>query len=175
MNRRAKSTPRAEKVLYPNVKIALATYLQQLDSHIEIMLEITADKFPENVKPLIPDNVLFLLDNKETRPDLFGEIGPDCTLFYGQSKFVLTVEVKDGSPTINDVFQAKKYGELYSAPVALLISTELPEERLQRLLNQRPDILAYSGAYRRLYLCRYSGSTRTIDWWFENREPRIKK
>jgi hypothetical protein len=170
----AEPTQRTERALYPGVKKALTAYLRQEDDQITMILEITADKFPEKMKPLIPDNVLFLLDSKETRPDLFGEIGPDCTAVYGQSKFLLTAEVKDGSPTINDVFQAKKYGELYSAQAALLISTEQPEERLRRMLIQRPSLLAYAGATWSLYLCRYSEQNETIDWWFEKKEPRLK-
>jgi hypothetical protein len=77
------------------------------------MLEVTADEFPERVKALLQSNVLFLLNSKEARPDLFGHIGPDCTEVYGRGDFLMTVEVKPGVPTIHDIFQAKKYGELY--------------------------------------------------------------
>ncbi len=123
------------------------------------MLDITADGFPQREQALLQNNVLFLLNNKEARPDLFGHIDPDCTQAYGRRDFVLTVEVKPGAPSIHDLFQAKKYGELYWAPVALLVSTELPEERLRRLLSERPDLFGYGGGYNQLYLCRYSESS----------------
>ena len=131
------------------------------------LLEITADEFPERMKALLQTNVLFLLNSKEAQPDVFGHIDPDCREVYGRNDFLLTAEVKPSAPTIHDIFQAKKYGELYSAPVALLVSTEFPEERLQRLLEERPDLLGYSAATHRLYLCRYSEPSERIDWGFK--------
>jgi hypothetical protein len=160
--------------MYEGAKRSLIAYLRQPDDQIVTMVEVTADKFPESMKTLVRDELLFLLDNKDLRPDLFGEIGPDCTQVYGTSKFILTAEVKPGPITITDVFQAKKYGEVYSAPVALLMSPTLPTQRILRLLELRPDLLAYGGAYQRLYLCRYSEHNESIDWWFEKREPRKK-
>jgi hypothetical protein len=139
------------------------------------MLEVTADEFPERVKALLQSNVLFLLNSKEARPDLFGHVGPDCTEVYGRRDFLMTVEVKLGAPTIHDIFQAKKYGELYWATIALLVSTELPEERLQRLLKDRLDLLGYSAGYASLYMCEYSESNGTIEWWLQGREPRLKQ
>lgn len=165
----------AERALYAPVKKALTAYLRQGDDAFSIMLEVTADGFPERVKALLQDNVLFLLNSKEARPDLFGHIGPDGAKAYGRSVFFITVEVKHGAPTIHDVFQARKYGELYWAQVALLVSTEPPEERLQRLLKERLDLLGYSDGYNQLYLCKYSESNETIDWWFQEREARTKQ
>lgn len=164
-----------ERNLYSGVKRALTAYLRQGDDQIAIMLEITADEFPERIKALLQSNVLYLLNSKEARPDLFGHIGPDCTKAYGRKDFVMTVEVKPGTPTIHDVFQARKYGELYWAPVALLVSTEFPEERLQRFLKERLDLLGFSGGHASLYLCRYLESNETIEWWFQDREPRLKQ
>jgi hypothetical protein len=163
-----------ERDLYQGVEKALTAYLRQGDDQIAIMLDITADGFPRRAQALLQSNVLFLLNNRDARPDLFGHIGPDCTEAYGRRDFLLTVEVKAGVPTIHDVFQAKKYGELYWAPVALLVSTELLDERLRRLLSERLDLLGYSAGYAHLYLCRYSESSGTIDWWLDGKGPRLK-
>jgi len=43
---------------------------------------------------------------------------------------------------LNDWFQAKNYGDLYDAPIAMLISTEPLQERYRRLLNKH-YILTY--------------------------------
>jgi hypothetical protein len=139
------------------------------------MLDITADGFPQSSQALLQSNVLYLLDSREFRPDLFGHIGPDCTQAYGRRDFVLTVEVKLGAPALRDLFQAKMYGELYWAPVSLLVATEQPEERLRRLLSERLDLFGYSGGNYQLYLCRYSESTGRIDWWLDGQGPRLKK
>jgi hypothetical protein len=85
------------------------------------------------------------------------------------------IEVKLGAPALRDLFQAKMYGELYWAPVSLLVATEQPEERLRRLLSERLDLFGYSGGNYQLYLCRYSESTGTIDWWLDGKGPRLKK
>jgi hypothetical protein len=156
--REAESTERGERRLYPGAKRALTTYLRQDDEQIAILLEETAEGFSEGTKALLPDNILFLLNNREARPDLFGHIGPDCRDSYGVTDFLLTAEVRDHAPTLGDVYQAKLYGELFSAPVALLISTELPEERLRRLLIGRPDLVSNSAGYQRLYMCCCLGS-----------------
>lgn len=138
------------------------------------MLDITADGFPQSSQALLQSNVLYLLDSRDFRPDLFGHIGPDCTQAYGRRDFVLTVEVKLGAPALRDLFQAKMYGELYWAPVSLLVCTEQPEERLRRLLSERLDLFGYCGGNYQLYLCRYSESTGTIDWWLDGKGPRLR-
>ena len=163
-----------ERNLYSGVKKALTTYLRQGDDQIAVMLDITADGFPQRAQALLPSNVLYLLNSREVRPDLFGHIGPDCTQAYGRRDFLLTVEVKPGSPTISDLFQAKKYGELYWAPISLLVSTELPEERLRRLLSERLDLFGYCGGNYQLYLCRYSEANGVIDWWLDGKGPRLR-
>jgi len=163
-----------ERSLYPGVRKALTDYLRQGDDQIAIMLDITADGFPQSSQALLQSNVLYLLDSRDFRPDLFGHIGPDCTQAYGRRDFVLTVEVKLGAPALRDLFQAKMYGELYWAPVSLLVCTEQPEERLRRLLSERLDLFGYCGGNYQLYLCRYSESTGTIDWWLDGKGPRLR-
>jgi hypothetical protein len=173
--RKAESTQRGERRLYPRAKRALTKYLRQGDDQIAILLEETAEGFSEGAKALLPYNILFLLNNREARPDLFGHIGPDCRDSYGVSDFLLTAEVKDHAPTLGDVYQAKLYGELFSVPVALIISTKLPEERLRRLLIERPELLSYSAGYQRLYMCCFSQQDETLDRWLGDREPRKKQ
>lgn len=163
-----------ERDLYEPIRDALITYLRQPDDHITLNLEITADGFSQLMQHYLPDEVFNLTRNREFRPDLFGHIGPDCRDLYGMSTFTTVVEVKPSAPTLKDLFQAKRYGELYWAQVALLVSPEYPEVQLQRLLERRIDLLGYSGGQWLLYLCRYNRNNHAIDWWFDNREPRRK-
>src|SRR3972149_1033805 len=156
------SGEQGERRLYPGVKRALTAYLRQGDDQIAILLEETADGFSEGTQALLPDNILFLLPNRAARPDLFGHIGPDCRNSYGVRDFLLTAEVKNSPPTLGDVYQAKLYGELFSAPVALLIATELPDEGLRRLLIGRPELLSYSAGYQRLYVCCFSEQNEVL-------------
>lgn len=164
-----------EERLYQGVKKALTAYLRQADDNFPIMLEITADRFPESLKPHIQRELLFLLENKDLRPDFLGHIGPNCTSTYGTSEFIMTVEVKPKEFTLRDIFQAKMYGEVYSVPFAFLIFTELPKHRLLELVRLRRDFLAYSAGLQTLYIARYSKHDETLDWWFDKREPRNKE
>ena len=160
--------------MYQGVKKALTAYLQA-DDKIDIRLEITADTFPETLKTHVQKELLFLLENKTYRPDLFGHIGgSDCTSIYGKSDFILTVEVKPRAITLKDIFQAKMYGEIYSTPFAFLISPERPKQRLLELIKLRPDFLGYSAGLQTLYFCRYFQHDETLDLWFNKREPRNK-
>jgi hypothetical protein len=166
-------TSKKERDLYEPVKDALIAYLRQPDDHITLNLEVTAYGFSQLMQHYLSDEVFNLTKNREFRPDLFGDIGPDCKAVYGMSTFTMVVEVKPNAPTLKDVFQAKRYGELYWAQVALLVSTELPEVQLQRLLEKRVDLLGYSGQWL-LYLCHYDKTNHAIDSWYNNREPRRK-
>ncbi len=164
---------RNERALYDGAKKALTAYLRQAGDQFPITLEVTADGFSQAMQTLLRDELLFLLDNKELRPDIFGEVGPNATEMYGRSKFVIAVEVKPYPVRIRDVFQAKMYGEVYQAYIALLMSPESPEERVVRLLQHRPDLLSYSAGYARLHLCTYS--EQGMQWWPRNEEPRLRK
>jgi hypothetical protein len=166
-------TSETERDLYEPIKDALIAYLRQPDDHITLNLEVTAYSFSQLMQHYLSDELLNLTRNREFRPDLFGHIGPDCEPRYGMSTFTLVVEVKPSAPTLKDVFQAKRYGELYLAQVALLVSTELPEVQVQRLLEKRIDLRGYSGRWL-LYLCHYNKTQHAIDWWFDNSEPRRK-
>jgi len=163
---------KAEERLYEPVKRALEGYFGQ-DDHIALALEVTADRFSPQMKHFLNDDTLFLVENRELRPDIFGKVGPDARQAFGYSDFLVTAEVKSGVPTVNDIFQAKKYGELYHAFFSFLISTKLPEERVIRLLRHNPVLLFYSGIST-AYMCRYSEESERFDWWFSEREPRKK-
>lgn len=163
-----------ESQLYDGVKRALTSYLRQGDDRFPIMLEITANKFPESLKPYVPKELLLLLTNRDMRPDLFGHLGPDCTETYGRTNFVITAEVKPYPITVSDVFQAKKYGEIFFAKFALLISPMLPKQETIELLKMRLDFLGYSSGNCLLYIGRYAESEKRIDWWFDKTEPRQK-
>jgi hypothetical protein len=167
-----RSGRKGEERLYDPVKRALEGYFGQ-NGEIALSLEVTADGFSPQTKHFLNDDVLFLIENRELRPDIFGRVGPDARQAFGYSDFLVTAEIKDGSPIVNDVFQAKKYGELYQAFFAFLICTKLPDERVIRLLKHNPVLLFYSGTFT-AYLCRYSEESERFDWWFSERQPRKK-
>jgi len=159
-----------EAKLYLPVRNALESYFCPGSEHC--LIEVTADRVSDKLQEKLPDDVLFLLKGGEVRPDILGRVEHPIgsKAFYYHSFFV-TAEVKDGAPTINDLFQAKKYGEIYSAAITLLASTQKPEERLLRLLKRNPVLLHLPMSMHLAYLCRFSVKDGLIDWWFPE-QPR---
>jgi len=159
-----------ESKLYTPVRDALESYFCPGSEHC--LFEVTAEGVSNELQRKLPDEILFLLGSRELRPDILGcvEHPIGSKAFYYHAFFV-TAEVKDGAPTINDLFQAKKYGEIYGAAVTLLVSTEKPEERLLRLLKRRPELRHLPMSMYFAYLCRFSVKDEAIDWWFPE-QPR---
>ncbi len=154
-----------ERRLYSRVRAALEAYF--CPGSTNCVLEVTAEGVSDELQGKLPDEVLFLLGSRELRPDILGRVEHpvESKAFYYNSFFV-TAEVKDGTPTVNDLFQAKKYGEIYEAAISLLVSTQKPEERLLRLLKRKSILLQLPMSMFHTYLCRFSAKDGTIDWWF---------
>ncbi len=154
-----------EKRLYSGVRDALQSYF--CPGSVDCIFEVTAEGVSDELQGKLQDEVLFLLGSRELRPDILGRVEHpvESKAFYYHSFFV-TAEVKDGTPTVNDLFQAKKYGEIYEAAISLLVSTQKPEERLLRLLKRKSILLQLPMSMFSTYLCKFSAKDETIDWWF---------
>lgn len=154
-----------EKRLYSGVRDALQSYF--CPGSVDCIFEVTAEGVSDELQGKLQDEVLFLLGSRELRPDILGHVEHpvESKAFYYNSFFV-TAEVKDGTPTVNDLFQAKKYGEIYEAAISLLVSTQKPEERLLRLLKRKSILLQLPVSMFSTYLCKFSAKDETIDWWF---------
>lgn len=159
-----------EKRLYSGVRAALQSYF--CPGSVDCVFEVTAEGVSDELQGKLPDEVLFLLGSRELRPDILGRVKhPVGSKAFYYNSFFVTAEVKDGTPTVNDLFQAKKYGEIYEAAISLLVSTQKPEERLLRLLKRKSVLLMLPMSMFSTYLCRFSPKDETIDWWFPQ-QPR---
>jgi hypothetical protein len=154
-----------ESRLYPGIRNALQSYF--CSGSVDCLFEVTAEGIGDELQKELSDEILFLLGSRELRPDILGHVkhSVGSKAFY-YHEFFVAAEVKEGSPTINDLFQAKKYGEIYEAAVTLLVSNEKPEERLLRLLKRKPVLLHLPMSMYSAYLCRFSERNETIDWWY---------
>ena len=158
---------KTEKSYYQPVKDWLERQLQTRFS--DFHLEITANKqFSNKLKELINDyrNIIFRFLN-EAAPDITGfvkgEISPEF----------IVVEIKNKEIKIDDIYQTRKYAELFDARYALLVSTkEIPEE-IKRLDKVVFTLLALP-AYKRLTLVRFDGETNDGEWYPENPFAKIK-
>ena len=159
---------KTEKSYYQPVKDWLERQLKMQFN--DFHLEITANKqFSNKLKEQINDhrNIIFRFLNKAA-PDITGFVKGSVS-----SEFIV-VEVKNKEIKIDDIYQTRKYAELFDARYALLVSIkEIPEEikRLDKVVF--PYLLAIP-VYKRLTLVRFCGETNDSEWYPENPFAKIK-
>lgn len=162
--------PKTERQHYQVVKDWLQEYLEQ--RFPSSYLEITASgKFSERLKAHIGqhrDIVFRFL--REAAPDITGFVGGDA------SRGFVVVEVKARTIKLDDLYQARKYAELFDARYALLVSTEEIPQEIIRLSQVVFPYLPAIPAYGRLTLVRFQKGT-DVAWsasWFPE-DPFLKK
>ena len=136
-----------EKELYEPIKKYLEEAFRKKFGNCD--LEVTANGvFSETLKRVVRDDIIFSFLGKKASPDLTGFIhtrGSEwVTVLEGPSivKDFITVEIKSEKIILQDVYQAKMYGDLFQAKYALLISPEPIPEEIRRL-NQRLLFVSY--------------------------------
>ena len=151
-----------EKDYYPGLKALLEGILNPTFS--EFHVEITATKtFGNKLKAEIPEhrNLIFHF-LKEAPPDITGFIKQQYTTDF------LVAEFKKETLRLDDIYQARKYAELFDAKYALLITTEEIPEELKRLCKIVYSLLSLP-AYRKLTLVQFDEHREQfVDWFEEN-------
>lgn len=118
---------RKEKECYPLIKTKLEELLETKSTNF--YLEITANKkFSDNLKAEI----------REGRDIIYGflrEASPDITGFIKDkySSDFIVVEFKRKKIKLDDIYQTKKYRELFNAKFTFLISSEPIPTEIKRL------------------------------------------
>lgn len=142
-NKKSKKSEALEKELYEPIKEYLEEAFKQKFGSCH--LETTANGvFSGLLKSVIRHDIIFSFMGKAASPDLAGFIFTGPLLWSAPSmikdspsiKDFITVEIKRGKITPQDIYQAKMYGDLFSAKYALLISSEPIPEELRRLDEQ---------------------------------------
>jgi hypothetical protein len=163
-----------ERSYYEPLKKALQSHLEAWRQSqvlgedmkaIEIHLEITANKrFSNKLKAQIPSNRdLIFHFLKEAAPDITGFIAVPYTAYF------LVVEFKNEQLKLDDIYQTRKYAELFDARYALLVGTEEIPEEIKRLCKVVPFLLTRPNSYKPVTLVRYDETTNSlVDWYPEN-------
>ena len=138
--------PREEE-LYKPVNEYLTQKLKT--NHPNCYLEVTAHgTFSETLKRVVGQDIVFSFLKTES-PDLTGFIlRPAADVRFAGTKDVksfMTVEVKRGKVTLKDVYQAKRYGDLFCAEYALLVSLDPVPEEIRRLHRQLSVLNRFQG------------------------------
>jgi len=128
-----------EKEYYPLIKTKIEELLNKKFSGV--YLEITADKnFSEILKNKIrPErNIIF---------NFLKNIRPDITGFIEDSSDFIVIEFKKGRIELNDIYQTKKYRELFNAKFTFLISLEPIPTEIKRLDKAMYNQLLQAGLH----------------------------
>src|SRR5262249_19284495 len=160
---------KAEKQYYPRLKTLIEEALKS--RFAEFHVEITASKnFTNKLKAQIPEhrNLIFHF-LREAPPDLTGFVKGE----YNATDF-LVAEFKKGRLRLDDVYQARKYAELFDAKYALLITTEEIPEELKRLSKVVYSLLHLSHWSRKFVIARFDEERDAFVEWFEE-HPFLEK
>ncbi len=147
-----------EAAYYPIVKDWLEEWLKQYFTGHH--LEITAQgKFSSMLKMQIPQHrdIIFAF-LKGAVPDITGFVIKNHTREF------IVVEFKNGAIKLDDIYQTRKYAELFDAHYALLVSTEeIPAEIIKLSTVVSPYLLALP-AYGKLTFVHLSKDTQSSTW-----------
>jgi hypothetical protein len=153
-----------EKELYEPIKEFLDKAFTEKFGNCD--LEVTAEgSFSDMLKSVVRHDIIFSFLGKKASPDLTGFIQTGSSkwvpLTISNIKDFITVEIKRGKITLQDIYQAKMYGDLFQAKYALLISPgDIPEE-IRRLDKQHFVTYRYmSGWY--LYVGEWSSRANAV-------------
>ena len=157
---------KTEREIYPHIKNWLEEQLKT--RFTDFHLEITADrKFSNPLKQQIDRNRDLIFNFlKEAAPDITGFVKGDY------SREFIVVEVKNKPIKLDDIYQTRKYAELFDARYALLVSTEEIPEEIIRLSKVVFSLLSLP-AYKQLTLVHFGDNAKNIVWFPDN--PFIKK
>ena len=149
-----------ERSYYEPVKDWLDKILKE--KYASLHLEVTANKRFSNVLQSQIDSGRDLIFSflKEAAPDITGFVKKDSS---SPREFVV-VEIKTTPIKLDDIYQVRKYAELFDARYALLISTcEIPE-KITRLSRVVYSLFALP-AYKQLTLVRFEDNGSRSTWF----------
>lgn len=153
----------AEREFYEVIKDALEKQFKARGA--DVHLEITADKrFSDRLKSRISDDIIFVF-LKQASPDITGFVEEQ---YY--PKFIV-VEVKEDKIKLDDIYQLKKYADLFNAYFAFLISLEPVPEEIKRLFKSNVLLRSkLTSSYLQAFaLARFdSANHEFVDWFEEN-------
>jgi len=152
-----------ENELYKSIKNCLQKRFRA--EFLNCHLEITSNgKFSEEIKSKVPNynDIIFSFLKKKNSPDLTGFIKEEYSTNF------ITVEVKNDVITLEDIYQAKRYAELFSAKYSFLISTKPIPTEIKRLCQKIPILYIMGTAYASLKLGEFDIERNDIleEKWF---------
>jgi hypothetical protein len=150
-----------ERDYYAPIKSKLEERLRE--KGVNVYLEQTADtNFSETLKAAIPRGHEIIFNFlRSSRPDMTGYL-PDK---FG-SKYFMIVEIKLDLLKLEDIYQLRRYADLFNAQCAFLISPQPIPEELKRLASVVHPVLN-SGHWRQVFrLVQFDLEKKDFIEWF---------
>jgi hypothetical protein len=154
---------KSEQACYDLVKESLEGILKSKFNSYH--LEVTAHKQFSNVlqSQIDPNRDLIFAFLNDAAPDITGFVKKVSSSL----REFIVVEVKVTPLKLDDIYQARKYAELFEARYAILASSSEIPAKIVRLSKVIPHLLALP-AYQQLTLARFEESGRLTDWFPTN-------
>lgn len=144
-----------ERELYPPVKDYLESVFRVKFGNC--FLEVTANgRFSDALKSTIRSDIIFSFLGRQASPDLVGFVESGSGL-----RDFITVEVKRGKVNLDDVYQAKKYADLFQARYGLLVSLDPVPEEMKRLHQACHVLYRFMSGFR-IYVGRFDEAKHDI-------------
>ena len=152
-----------EEKYYIPIKIKIEELLSNRVNNFQI--EITANKkFSNHLKAEIrPERDIIFNFLKEAPPDITGFIKGEYS-----SDFIV-IEFKEKKIKLDDIYQTKKYRDLFNAKFVFLISLEPIPEEIKRLHRATYELLSMPHYSQAFTLAQFDEKTGNfIEWYPEN-------
>lgn len=169
-NNEPKKRRRTESALYEPIVKALCKKYAQYVHHFEITSNRTPSDTMKNVLQL--SEVLYLGKFEKVFPDIMGYYITEVQKKPTEAlptliPSIVVVEVKPRRIKVSDIYQIKKYAELFHAKDALLVSTEEMIIEVKKYLEHREDLLLFSRGETKIRIGRFNSQTNDFDpFWF---------
>lgn len=158
--RRGEHVKKQEKEYYPLIKTKLEDLLETRTANF--YLEITANKkFSNKLKAEIREGRDIIFNFlKEASPDITGFIKNKYS-----SDFIV-VEFKRKRIKLDDIYQARKYRDLFGAKFTFLVSLESIPEEIKRLHKVIYPLLSSTGTYEAFVLVHFNEENVEFEEWY---------
>jgi len=153
---------KAEKEYYKPIKAKLEDLLRARVDNFH--LEITANGFSRELKDEVKEDIVWhFLQERKARPDITGFVKGEYTLDF------IVVEVKQSKMELDDIYQLRKYRDLFDAKFAFLASLQPIPGEIKRLHKVRYWLLASPSHLQAVVLAHFDeDSTNFVEWYPEN-------
>jgi hypothetical protein len=175
----SKANKPLEKELYKPIKEHLEARFKR--SFGGCYMEITSEgTFSQAIQCVIAHDIIFSFLSKQASPDLVGftwekerqqadqwldSVATSMPTKNSDIKDFITVEIKRDAVTIQNVYQAKMYGDLFQAKYALLVSPKPIPEKIKRVHKQLSVLGRFMSGWH-VYLGQWNAELNDISSWF---------